>query len=161
MCSECKFECLNDLIQINCNGNSYLLGKIADKKNAPLGDFTGKTELGQRIKDKNPCCFLFYIYISHNDKDLILSYSDTLATIAVEKTHPVFRMPNSPYYSFILIDIKNPGIITVYTDNTEIKDSINLACCGNELEEVNFFWQDKRIASPKFPKKFYGIINTK
>lgn len=93
MCSECKDGSTNDWIELDCNGNKFLIAKIANANNLPSGDFKGKVELLQSIKKtKNDYC-LFYIFISHKDKDLKLTYSDFISTTEIQKPNPVFRMP--------------------------------------------------------------------
>jgi hypothetical protein len=157
MCSEYNNGSSNDWIELNCNGNKLLIAKIANADNLPSGDYNGKTELLKLITGINNSHCLFYIFISHKDKDLKLTYSDFKSTTEIQKPHPVFRMPDSPYYFYVLIDIKHPGVITL-SDSSATDTTIKLADYSSALVNLRFFWQDRKIAFQKISNRLFRKI---
>jgi hypothetical protein len=157
MCSECNNGSLNDWIELDFNGNKLLITKIANADNLPSGSFKGKTELFKSITGTNKNYFLFYIFISHKDKDLKLTYSDFISTPEAQKPDPVFRMPDSPYHFFVLIDIKHPGVITL-SDSSNTDITIKLAQYSAALTNLKFFWYDTKIAFQKINNRLFRKI---
>jgi hypothetical protein len=157
MCSECNDHSYNDWIELDCNGNKLLIAKIANANDLPSGDFKGKTELLKSTSGTNKNFFLFYIFVSHKDKGLKLKYSDFLSTTKIQTPDPVFRMPDSPYHFFVLIDIKHPGVVTL-TDSSGTDIIIKLTEYNSALVNLKFLRQDTKIAFQKINNGLFRKI---
>jgi hypothetical protein len=156
MCSEKDTSAADSWIEFEYDSEKCLIIKVADSKNQPSGEYIGKKDLENALKRNKGNYCLLYIIIPNKEKDLTLSYSDSFSTMVTRKAHPIFRMPNSPYYTFVLVYPDHPGILTISGKIPGTTAKIDLEKFSLTIGKLTLHWYDTMISFNKLPVSLFG-----
>jgi hypothetical protein len=156
MSSEKDTSAADTWIEFEYNSEKCLIIKAADSRNRPAGDYRGKKDLETALKSDNGGYCLLYIIFPNREKDLSLSYSDSFSNMVTRKTHPIFRMPDSPYYTYVLINPDHPGILTISGKIPDSTAKIDLAKFSAAISKLALRWHDTMISFEKLPMSLFG-----
>jgi hypothetical protein len=76
--------------------------------------------------------------------------------MVTRKTHPIFRMPDSPYYTYVLINPDHPGILTISGKIPDSTAKIDLAKFSAAISKLALRWHDTMISFEKLPMSLFG-----
>jgi len=142
--------------------NKYVIMKVGDQYCFP--DYDHPTIKifnklrNKRIKDR-PVKIVLCLIHSPDSKISIYKYKKEPFNFRMPKSEFIFKMPNSPKHTFIIVDVKNPGIIQAISEKNRLINSLDLHTIMDKLLKLKVsVYENKMIDFSGLPHFLYGKI---
>ncbi len=115
----------------------------------------------KRIKDNH---YKSVLAVIHSPDSKIATYTikDGSIRYKIKKPELIFRMPNSPLITFVIVDLQNPGILESISQDKTLLHTLNLETIKNELIDLTLSVRDNgKINHSGLPHFVYGTIRNK
>lgn len=129
--SETRFE------EFRSSKRKFILAKIADADLIPTREFRGKDELDSAVRDGFRGS-LYYVFLKASDKAISLRLQRGTKSQPLEGSSLIFRMPNSPAFTYFLLDTNQPGTCALFI--AQEKENVPLDNRLGDLNRLPLFW---------------------
>lgn len=142
--------------------NKYVIMKVGDEYCFP--DYDHPTiKIFNKLRNKKvknrPKKIVLCLIHSSDSKISIYRYKKEPFNFRMPKPRPIFKMPDSPRHTFIIVDVINPGIIQAVSEKNRLINSINLQTVMDKLLKLKLSVdENKMIDFSQLPHFLYSKI---
>lgn len=129
-------------LEFRIGGSALYLLKVADSKHRPRGNYLGKAEFERALGGTSRETFLLYIVIPSEKPGVAFTHSRSGKETRLADPRLIFRMPNSPWQTFVIVDAVEPGRIEG-KGKDGVSGRVDLAGQVDALAGLPLHWDDK------------------
>src|SRR5690606_4049967 len=122
-------------------GTLYII-KAADYRSRPKGTYFGKMECENALKSDSEEHWLLYVIVPNGSRGLRLRYAVGGREVPMEDPRMIYRMPDSPLYTFVVVDSKYQGRLDALRDGKTI-GNLDFASLSDALAAMPLRWHPK------------------
>lgn len=133
-------------LEFRIGGSTLYLLKVADSRHRPRGNYLGKAEFERALGGTSREAFLLYIVIPSEKPGVAFTHSTGGKETRLADPRLIFRMPNSPWQTFAIVDAVEPGNIEG-KGKDGVSGRVDLAGQAEALAGLPLHWDDKGSGS--------------